>query len=105
MELSEATDSPTWYSKADVCYAYLADVYSGLSKTEFEEQFIKSRWFARDSTAKELLYSQNLCFYSATWDYLLTREDFCELTSRVLGIGLAFYARTNALKTASELRL
>ncbi|GAB7337018.1 hypothetical protein MBLNU457_g2433t1 [Dothideomycetes sp. NU457] len=87
LEVSEASHSlHTWYSKADRCYAYLADVQSGLEKADLENQFTKSRWFARDSTSEELLWSKNLCFYSATWEYLGTREDFCELITRVTGI-------------------
>jgi len=48
VEVSEAIDSlHSWYSNADVCYTYLSDVQSGLSKNEFEDQFTKSHWFAK----------------------------------------------------------
>lgn len=59
-ELSEAINSMfSWYRKARICYAYLADVgprplFSNPMPKNYEEQFCRSRWFTHGWTLQEL---------------------------------------------------
>lgn len=47
-ELSEALNSMwTWYQNANICYAVLQDVSSGIEDVKFEVAFASSRWWTR----------------------------------------------------------
>jgi hypothetical protein len=66
-ELSEALNSMyRWYQKADVCYAYLADVPS-------KNKFSTSRWFTRGWTLQELIAPLTLIFFDEEWNKLGTK--------------------------------
>lgn len=66
-EVTEAVNSMfRWYSNAEVCLAYLADV----SNAEDEREFRGSEWFRRGWTLQELLAPQMVVFLSASWDLL-----------------------------------
>ncbi len=44
-ELSEALNSMyPWYQKAQICYAYLADVPASVDTSSMDSEFGKSRW-------------------------------------------------------------
>lgn len=64
-EVTEAVNSMfRWYSNAEVCLAYLADV----SNAEDEREFRCSEWFRRGWTLQELLAPQMVVFLSASWE-------------------------------------
>lgn len=61
----------TYYGRAAVCYAYLADVEHGSVSAEFEQENFRtltsSRWFTRGWTLQELLAPADLLFLSLEW--------------------------------------
>jgi hypothetical protein len=64
-ELSEAINSMyQWYQKAQVCYAFLADVPPSSQEDYVREgsKFRRSRWFTRGWTLQELIAPNICCF-------------------------------------------
>src|SRR6266487_1057988 len=60
-ELSEAINSMyQWYQKAEICYAYLADVPADTNLQSEHSAFAKSRWFTRGWTLQELIAPSRL---------------------------------------------
>ncbi|KAE9963525.1 hypothetical protein BLS_009207 [Venturia inaequalis] len=88
-ELSEAINSMfRWYSQAQVCYAYLADVridHTAPVQQELE-QFERSRWHTRGWTLQELITPRSVEFYDEDWLQIGTRLVLSESLSRVTGI-------------------
>jgi hypothetical protein len=71
-EVTEAVNSMfRWYSNAEVCLAYLADV----SDAENERGFRGSEWFRRGWTLQELLAPQMVVFLSASWELIGHKGD------------------------------
>ncbi|KAK4043937.1 heterokaryon incompatibility protein-domain-containing protein [Parachaetomium inaequale] len=63
-ELSEAINSMfAWYSRAAVCYAYIADFDSGASQRLSKA----NRWFTRGWTLQELIAPFRIEFYDKNW--------------------------------------
>lgn len=63
-ELSEAINSMfEWYSSAELCLAYLADVHNEDVMGHFE----KSEWFQRGWTLQELLAPRTVLFVTNRW--------------------------------------
>ncbi|OTA86009.1 hypothetical protein M434DRAFT_61424, partial [Hypoxylon sp. CO27-5] len=97
-ELSEAINSMyTWYHRAAVCYAYLADVTdsSGVddgddSLESSDSTFRKSRWFERGWTLQELLAPRLIFFYDALWNFIDDRLGLSNLISEITGIGVDY---------------
>jgi hypothetical protein len=75
-ELSEAINSMyQWYSKSDVCLAFLADVAMPKEiDADIGEDFERSRWFTRGWTLQELLAPSVVVFYDGLWTRIGTRE-------------------------------
>ncbi|RDW63752.1 hypothetical protein BP6252_11297 [Coleophoma cylindrospora] len=74
-ELSEAVNSMfSWYKDAEICYAYLADVFRDDSSTFSENGLSKSRWFTRGWTLQELIAPKEVIFLSKSWQVLGTRR-------------------------------
>jgi hypothetical protein len=68
-ELFEAINSMfRWYAKAEVCYAYLVDVYDA-------QEMEHSRWFKRGWTLQEMLAPAYVSFYNASWTHLGSKTD------------------------------
>ena len=66
-EVTEAVNSMfRWYSNAEVCLAYLADV----SNAEDERELRGSEWFRRGWTLQELLAPHMVVFLSASWELI-----------------------------------
>ena len=66
-EVTEAVNSMfRWYSNAEVCFAYLADV----SDAKNEREFRGSEWFHRGWTLQELLAPPMVVFLSASWELI-----------------------------------
>lgn len=95
-ELSEAINSMyRWYSRAEICYAYLADVTwpcgSKLhNKTTVDEglpsNFLSSRWFSRGWTLQELIAPPALAFYSKEWSRIGNRKTLRDTIAKLTGI-------------------
>lgn len=87
-ELCEAINSMfLWYKKAEVCYAYLEDVYE-LSEKEGELSLSTSRWYTRGWTLQELIAPQEVMFYTNTWTNIGSRKSLAKQISQITGIHL-----------------
>jgi hypothetical protein len=86
-----------WYSRAEVCYAYLADVpYNG-----FNDSLPKSRWFTRGWTLQELLAPSSVIFYSTEWARIGDSRDFISILRNVTRIDGDILLRTKRLGSIS----
>lgn len=94
-ELSEAINSMyLWYFKAEICYAYLADVQS-------ESTLGESRWFTRGWTLQELIAPSRVHFVNRHWKDLGTKESLQQVLSNRTGIPVAIVSGRDDLETAS----
>jgi hypothetical protein len=99
-ELSEAINSMfQWYSQAQVCYAYLADVSllpAGDDDTISSEYtppyprpvwgFPSSRWFERGWTLQELIAPMHVVFFDRDWVEIGTKASLLEDLVEITGI-------------------
>ncbi|KAK2612679.1 hypothetical protein QQS21_001296 [Conoideocrella luteorostrata] len=93
-ELSETINSMyVWYSEAERCYAYLADVRSDVIRD--------SQWFTRGWTLQELLAPSEVYLFSANWDYLGTKKTLQKSISSRTGIPVAILLGDVHLETTS----
>lgn len=84
VELQEAIASMyRWYSNAEICFVYLADVELSQS---WRLAFRKSRWFTRGWTLQELLAPDQVEFYSKEGGYLGTKQTLEETIHEITGI-------------------
>ena len=101
-ELSEAINSMyTWYTRADVCYAYLADVPADEDHSKDESCFRQSRWFTRGWTLQELIAPPHLVFLSKDWSVLGSKSALAELVHDVTNINIEALLQSGALHTFS----
>jgi hypothetical protein len=63
-----------WYQRTEVCYVYLADVFSADFGGEADE-FASSRWFKRGWTLQELIAPRRILFFSAKWKFIGLKGD------------------------------
>ncbi|KAK4450839.1 heterokaryon incompatibility protein-domain-containing protein [Podospora aff. communis PSN243] len=88
-ELSEAINAMfSWYRKAAICYAYLADLHI-TPGTEIEDCLRQCRWFTRGWTLQELIASVNIRFYDASWDFVASKHQLTGEISRITGVDVA----------------
>ncbi|EJF60428.1 HET-domain-containing protein [Dichomitus squalens LYAD-421 SS1] len=93
-ELSESINSMfRWYSDAEECYAYLADVPSGSDLHAPDSAFRKSRWHTRGWTLQELIASTSVPFYSCDCEELGNRADLAELLREITGLPRDIFTR------------
>ncbi|KIW67315.1 hypothetical protein PV04_06579 [Phialophora macrospora] len=99
-ELSEAINSMfQWYSQAQVCYAYLADVSllpAGDDDTISSDRtlpyprpvwgFPSSRWFERGWTLQELIAPMHVVFFDRDWVEIGTKASLLEDLVEITGI-------------------
>lgn len=87
-ELQEAINSMfQWYSKAEKCYVYLADVScNGLSNVD--ECFRKSRWFTRGWTLQELIAPAYVEFYSSEQKRIGDKNSMAQTIHDITGISI-----------------
>jgi hypothetical protein len=103
-ELSEAINSMyTWYAKAEVCYAFLADLESSLHYIPWQERLGECRWFSRGWTLQELIAPRHLTFYAKGWVELGSREKLRAKISQITKIDESILERpsTAALQQLS----
>ncbi|KAH7254591.1 heterokaryon incompatibility protein-domain-containing protein [Fusarium solani] len=78
-ELSEAINSMfRWYEDAEICYAYLSDIYD---PPYAEVAVVQSRWFTRGWTLQELIAPRHLVFYATNWEYINSRSNLSKAIS------------------------
>ena len=83
-ELSEAINSMyQWYTEAEVCYAYLADVPGDCVLDSPESAFRKSRWHTRGWTLQELIAPDFVIFLSGDWRELGNRAALAKLLQEI----------------------
>ncbi|KAI1196756.1 kinase-like domain-containing protein [Nemania serpens] len=97
-ELSESLNSMyQWYSKAEVCYVHLSDVYNDegeeIDRTRafyhsrlHHSSFHHSRWFTRSWTLPELLAPSLVVFFDASWNRIGTKKSLLPIISTTTGI-------------------
>jgi hypothetical protein len=86
-ELSEAINSMyQWYEAAGVCYAYLADVPTGLDPESTSQAIRRSRWFTRGWTLQELIAPESVIFFDNQWKELGTKYSMQGLVSDITTI-------------------
>lgn len=86
-ELSEAINSMfAWYSKATVCYAYLADVPNAVTLEHHITAFKQSRWHTRGWTLQELVASPEVRFLSADWEFIGNKNFMGSILEEITGI-------------------
>ena len=93
-ELSESINSMfRWYSKAEICYAYLSDVNSApdydpedLLMTGRDDFLKNSRWFTRGWTLQELLAPSLVVFFDSNWRSIGDKVSYCNTISYITGI-------------------
>ena len=97
-ELSEAINSMfSYYTYAEVCYAYLGDVPPGTPMTAPETWYqwqtgstlAASRWFTRGWTLQELIAPADVIFLSSDWTFLGTKAENADVLERITGIPAA----------------
>ncbi|KAM0797170.1 heterokaryon incompatibility protein-domain-containing protein [Usnea florida] len=95
-ELSEAINSMfSWYQRAEICYAYLADV-SGEADIG-----TNNRWFKRGWTLQELIGSSNMVFFSSEWIELGTKSSLCRVLAEITGIDVGILTNAAPLESTS----
>ena len=95
-ELSEAINSMfSWYQRAEICYAYLADV------SRKADIGTNNRWFKRGWTLQELIGSSNMVFFSSEWIELGTKSSLCRVLAEITGIDVGILTNASPLESAS----
>jgi Heterokaryon incompatibility protein (HET) len=84
-ELSEAINSMyQWYQKAQICFAFLADIDITLST--LETALPECRWFTRGWCLQELIAPRNIDFFDTNWNRIGSKTDFTALISKITRI-------------------
>lgn len=104
-ELSEAINSMyQWYSEAEFCIAYLADISVLKDETEGQRKLFKqSEWFERGWTLQELLASRELVFYDKNWENIGTRTTMRVHVSRATRIHSVHLSRPLEASVAAKM--
>ncbi|OJT04036.1 Vegetative incompatibility protein HET-E-1 [Trametes pubescens] len=101
-ELSEAINSMfEWYSEADVCYAYLADVPDDEDPRLPDSAFRASRWHQRGWTLQELIAPERVVFLSCTWRFLGTKTGLASTLEQITNVDFAILTGRAMLSSIS----
>ncbi|KAI0653708.1 heterokaryon incompatibility protein-domain-containing protein [Cubamyces menziesii] len=110
-ELSEAINSMyAWYQKADVCYAFLADVPDvlfaspGVLSDEVNFRFQNSRWHFRGWTLQELIAPRRVIFLSQTWSVFGCKRSLATVLEIATGVDAAILTGEATLDSVSVAR-
>jgi len=66
-----------WYRRAEVCYVFLAEVFTAgfdISSENSPDEFAANRWFKRGWTLQELIAPRRSKFFSAHWELIGIKE-------------------------------
>ncbi|KAL9610410.1 MAG: hypothetical protein Q9167_004893 [Letrouitia subvulpina] len=112
-ELSEAINSMfAWYENAQVCYAYLSDVFQGsqnsstwpvVSRGFPRNELHRSYWFQRGWTLQELLAPRTVIFYDQEWQMLGTKWELSDQITQATGISHQHLKRPNNASVAMKM--
>ncbi|KAI0373992.1 HET-domain-containing protein [Pilatotrama ljubarskyi] len=84
-ELSEAINSMyLWYSIADICLVYLADVPDDDDILAWGSRFRSSRWHTRSWTLQELIAPRRVVFLSRRWRWRILLKEITEVDAPIL---------------------
>ncbi len=98
-ELSEAINSMyQWYARADVCYAFLADVPAEEDRRKKDSKFRQSRWFTRGWTLQELIAPANVLFLCDDWTFIGSKHSLASLITEITNISYNALLRVEPLK-------
>ena len=98
-ELSEAINSMhLWYSRAAICYAWLADVPDNDEPDAEDSAFRRSRWFTRGWTLQELIAPRLVVFLSDQWGALGTKATLAAVVEEVTRIDQAILLHQKSLE-------
>lgn len=101
VELSEAINSMySWYQKAEICYAYLADVFLNTDSETLKSSFAKSRWFNRGWTLQEFIGPSDVIFFSHDWINIGAKSSLYNDLAEITGIDVNIL--TGAMDLESE---
>ncbi|KAI0364803.1 HET-domain-containing protein, partial [Pilatotrama ljubarskyi] len=88
-ELSEAINSMfLWYTLADVCFVYMADVPHSLDgpQTGWESAFRESRWHTRGWTLQELIAPEYMLFLDSEWSVIGSKMELASTLAEITGV-------------------
>ncbi|KAF9064464.1 heterokaryon incompatibility protein-domain-containing protein, partial [Rhodocollybia butyracea] len=86
-ELSEAINSMySYYKKAEICYAYLADMRSDRLGRSFKLNFRTCKWFTRGWTLQELIAPVTVFFFTNDWVKIGTKASLQKTITEITGI-------------------
>lgn len=91
----------TWYQRAQICYAYLADVPADVDALSKDAAFANSRWFKRGWTLQELIAPSDLVFYSNNWIEVGTKQTLCKVILDITGIDTDIVTGVKDVESAS----
>ena len=101
-ELSEAINSMyQWYARADVCYAFLADVPAEEDHRREDSKFRLSRWFTRGWTLQELIAPANVLFLYDDWTFIGSKHSLSSLITEITSISYNALLRVEPLREFS----
>ena len=106
-ELTEAINSMfEWYSRAAVCYAFLADVSpeeDPLGVPSPSSTFRQSKWFKRCWTLQELIAPKALRFFSSDWTLINGKHELAVSSRKSPESTLIyFFIRNHCSPSASQ---
>ena len=90
-----------WYARAEICYAYLADVSVDRGQFAAIADLKCSRWFRRGWTLQELLAPVNVTFLSRDWMEIGTKITLGPVLADVTGIDIEVLAGHRSLDSIS----
>ncbi|KAF9056943.1 heterokaryon incompatibility protein-domain-containing protein [Rhodocollybia butyracea] len=98
-ELSEAINSMyRYYSEAQICYAYLADIASNLPKRSLNLAFHACKWFTRGWTLQELIAPMTVVFFAKDWEKIGTKASLQAIITEITGIPSGVLLQNNLSK-------
>ncbi|KAH9888771.1 heterokaryon incompatibility protein-domain-containing protein [Cubamyces lactineus] len=107
-ELTEAINSMyQWYRKADICYAYLADVHDDVDTSPYRpserllQKVLSSRWHTRGWTLQELIAPENVLFLTRTWRVIDSKLGLATLLEHATGVSAAVLTGEAAVESVS----
>ncbi|KXJ86466.1 heterokaryon incompatibility protein-domain-containing protein, partial [Microdochium bolleyi] len=99
-ELQEAINSMfQWYSRAQVCYAYLSDV--SIASPFETSSFRQARWWSRGWTLQELLAPEQMVFFDRDWYEIGRKDQLLEEVEQISNIGRIILGHPGIIHCAS----